>query len=370
MQKRVLFSYLGSKSRLASWICDVATAELDSTVALNICEPFCGTAAVSREAAGRGWGVMPADVGAFACVAARAQFLATPEDAIEAERWAAELNSRHAAAAAAGGYAGGYVHHTFSPAGGRMFFTEANALSIDYYRSEISKTSEISSPVADVLVTALLLSCSRNANAIGQFRAFLKEWDPRAQRPMTLDVGALLGDHAERATVAGSMIGGWECVSRDAADSAVLAAPLADVLYLDPPYTCRSYAKFYHVLDTVAKGDAPEISVTSPVTGCRADAGTADGLWSSKRGQPQALRDLLARVAAVPNRRTRLVLMSYGEDTGALMTSATIQDIMRPFGEVKVHRRQHPRFNSGKNNGSGSAQVTELLFSLRLFHPN
>ena len=39
-----------------------------------------------------------------------------------------------------------------------------------------------------------------------------------------------------------------------------------DTVYLDPPYTKRQYAAYYHVLETLAYGDEPEVS---GVTGLR-----------------------------------------------------------------------------------------------------
>lgn len=32
-----------------------------------------------------------------------------------------------------------------------------------------------------------------------------------------------------------------------------------DLVYLDPPYTKRQYASYYHILETVALGDEPEV---------------------------------------------------------------------------------------------------------------
>lgn len=40
----------------------------------------------------------------------------------------------------------------------------------------------------------------------------------------------------------------------------------ADILYLDPPYTINQYSTQYHVLETIAKYDDPELK---GITGAR-----------------------------------------------------------------------------------------------------
>src|SRR5690606_16072947 len=77
-----------------------------------------------------------------------------------------------------------------------------------------------------------------------------------------------------------------------------------DVVYLDPPYTKRQYAAYYHLLETIALGDEPSVE---GVTGLRP--------WREKASdfcyRTRALGALTSLVNKLPARR---IVISYSDD--------------------------------------------------------
>ena len=155
----------------------------------------------------------------------------------------------------------------------------------------------------------------------------------------------------------------------------VLAEPGAPVgaVYADPPYTRDHYSRFYHALETMARGDEPEIS-TVTIGGVTS---LSRGLYRRERHQspfcirteaPRAFRSLFAGVRALG---APLVLSysPYASGTPArpqprLLTIAEIADLARAsFAAVEVRsagRRAHSKFNAERLNGS-APEAAELL---------
>jgi adenine-specific DNA-methyltransferase len=149
-------------------------------------------------------------------------------------------------------------------------------------------------------------------------------------------------------------------------------APVGAV-YADPPYTRDHYSRFYHALETMARGDEPEIS-TVTIGGVTS---LSRGLYRRERHQspfcirtqaPGAFRSLFARVRALG---APLVLSysPYASGTPArpqprLLTIAQIADLAREsFAAVEVRsagRVTHSKFNAERLNGS-APEAAELL---------
>lgn len=90
------------------------------------------------------------------------------------------------------------------------------------------------------------------SNIAGVYAAYLKHWDKRTYNKLTL-VAPHIESHREVS----------RCFNGDYMD--VIATP-ADLLYADPPYNSREYLPNYHILETIAKYDYPEIK---GITGLR-----------------------------------------------------------------------------------------------------
>lgn len=84
------------------------------------------------------------------------------------------------------------------------------------------------------------------SNVSGVYSAFQKKWDPRALKKFLLKPIKLVFNR-----------GNNEVFN---IDSMKLVPKIeTDILYLDPPYNERQYAPNYHILETIAKYDSPNM---------------------------------------------------------------------------------------------------------------
>lgn len=115
-----------------------------------------------------------------------------------------------------------------------------------------------------------------------------------------------------------------------------------DLIYADPPYSRYHYSRYYHVLETIARGDAPRISI-NPATGLASRGIYRDDRfqspYSTRTGAAPAFRRLFGCVAE----RTDNFLLSYSpypEDkrsTPRMMTIDSLTDLASEyFNQVDV----------------------------------
>jgi adenine-specific DNA-methyltransferase len=193
----------------------------------------------------------------------------------------------------------GFVYREYSPASekhvgvARMYFTEANAARIDGIRKQITfwhSDEAISVAEERLLIADLQLATNRVANIAGTYGCFLSHWSTQSQEDLMLRPRELF---PERVDVHTSIV--------DVNDVKVTPE---DFVYLDPPYTKRQYAAYYHVLETIAVGDEPPVG---GITGLRP--------WQDKASdfcyRTRALSSLLKLVEKQAAGR---VLLSYSSE--------------------------------------------------------
>lgn len=125
----------------------------------------------------------------------------------------------------------------------RMFFTKDNAARIAGAWDEIRRWNDeglLSISERSHLVASLINSLDACANTAGTYYAHLKHWDRKALRPFLLSFIPV-----PRGLPRGQALQG------DALES--LRDLNFDLLYLDPPYNGRDYARYYHLPESLAK---------------------------------------------------------------------------------------------------------------------
>ncbi len=144
-----------------------------------------------------------------------------------------------------------FILQNYSPAGddGRMYLTPENARKADWIRSTLEiwiMSGLITETEYFVLLASLIVAVSEVSNIAGVYGAYLKTWERRAKFTLTLkkNVFAKSKHHVE-------------CHNLDV--SQLVKNYKADILYADSPYNSREYITNYHVLETVARGDTPEL---------------------------------------------------------------------------------------------------------------
>lgn len=146
-----------------------------------------------------------------------------------------------------------FIYNNYSPVGDRMFFTKENAIKIDGIRIAIEafyQNNLLNENEYFYLLASLIESVTKVSNTSGTYEAFFKFWESRAYKKFELE--PLDMEHKEMFAKKN------QCFNED---SNILAKQLeGDIVYIDTPYTITQYASAYHVLETIARYDAPEIS--------------------------------------------------------------------------------------------------------------
>ena len=208
----------------------------------------------------------------------------------------------------------GFVYRNYSPAGGRMYFSEFNAQRIDYIRHIIEDwfvTCAINENEYCYLLCCLLESISKVANVAGVYGAFLKKWDPRAIKnivflePETDSRECLLFPH-NVCTLNGNI-------------EEIISDVDCDILYLDPPYTHNSYSVQYHILETIIRNDNPELN---GITGARKYSNIFNR-WSKKYEVEIAFEKVIAKTTA------KYIVMSYSSD--GIMSKDYILNVLKRY---------------------------------------
>lgn len=286
------FRYIGSKARLTEPLAEAISAFDDGTG--RFVDAFCGTGAVTELAASLGWPVWANDALESAIVMTSARLASVSEIRIDG----------------LGGYASaieklnelkpteGAMWRTYSPASARFdsdqierrYFTERNAGAIDAVRAQIAEWSEtgvLTAREEQLLIADLISAANRVANIAGTYGCFLSKWQNSAHQPLLLRPRELKEETSDLvATVT---------------DVADIRPGSRDLVYLDPPYTKRQYASYYHILETITVGDTPAVE---GVSGLRPWKDKASA-FCYKTKALDALVSLVERIAA------RRVLISY-----------------------------------------------------------
>lgn len=289
------FRYIGSKARLVEPLAlSIRPFQSDGA---RFVDAFAGTGAVASLAADAGWPVWVNDALASATTMSIARLLSSAECGFE------RLGGYAAAIETLNGLAGvsGYFHVTYSPASAehdadgiaRMYLTDANAKRLDAIRRRIAKwreDGEIDEKGEHLLLADLIGAVNRVANIAGTYGCFLSRWQSNALRELMLAPREL-----RKAPV------DWRASTCNAED---IAVGIDDLVYIDPPYTKRQYASYYHILESIVLNDAP---IVEGVSGLRP--------WQQKSSEYCYKRRALgALVALVKGIRSGRALISYSSD--------------------------------------------------------
>lgn len=202
-----------------------------------VADLFSGSGRVAHALKAAGWPVVANDNLAFA----HALALGTVQ--ADAERWAGPaqrlLGELAGLPAAPGWFTATYAETA-------RYLHPANAARLEAMRERIARL-DAEPELTAILLTALVQAADRVDSSPGHQMAFMKDWAPRALKPLELRLPELLPRPAAGACRA--LLG-----------DAVALAPMLDcaVAYLDPPYDQHAYLSNYHLWETLVRWDRPE----------------------------------------------------------------------------------------------------------------
>lgn len=243
----------------------------------------------------------------------------------------------------------GFIYKNYTPEGTsnfeqpRMYFTGENGQKIDAIRNIIEEwfcEKLINENEYYILLACLIESVPFYANIAGVYAAFHKKWDPRALKPLILRPIEIISNTAQNK-------------SYNSESSELLDRITADIFYLDPPYNQRQYAPNYHLLETIAKNDNPQIK---GVTGLR-----NYDTQKSKFCNPKTAIEQLNLIAS--EGKFKFLVMSYSSE--GIMKKEDIICTLEKYGKVRFIDFEYLRYRSNSKGESKTKKfVHEHLYIL------
>ena len=224
----------------------------------------------------------------------------------------------------------------------RLYFSAFNAKKCDAIRIAIEdwfNQGKINENEYFFLLGSLINSIDKYANTASVYGAYLKKLKKSALKEMKL-------------TALPIMQGSVHCEVYNEDISELIKNISGDILYLDPPYNARQYCSNYHILETIARYDNPEIK---DKTGLR-DYADQKSVFCMKSKVADAFAEL------IKNAKFKYIFLSYNNE--GLMSFDTIEKIMRKYGKYKVYMQQYRRFKADNARESKSDSTVEFLHCL------
>ncbi len=241
----------------------------------------------------------------------------------------------------------GFIFNAYCPGGdnkyNRQYLSNSNGQKIDVVRRRIEEWRRDNLITEDEyysLLLSLLEAVSKVTNISGTYGAYLKGWDVRTFKELTLEPITPIPSNKEHSVYqqdANRLIEHIEC----------------DILYIDPPYNTRQYITNYHLLETVARYDNPTVYGK---TGLRSHSETEKSAYCSRAECLRAFVSLISRAKA------KHIIVSYNSE--GIMTETEIRDVLREKGGMpELIPIDYRRFKSNSRGDFGNGRIVrEYLF--------
>lgn len=334
--------YIGSKARIASAILDFIGAPTEH--AGKFIDVLSGTGVVSRFAALRGWQVVANDHLLSSAILTTARLLAIDDVSF------GTFGGYDAAIKELSATPGveGFIFREYTPDGTsrsgqvRRYFTPENGLRIDGMRARIREWHEASVITGHehyLLLADLLGAANSVANIAGTYGCFLRHWTSSALNQIDIKPRELLTTRSN-----------FKVLNSDVSH---VPSTVSDTAYIDPPYTKRQYAAYYHVLETIAAGDEPEVE---GITGLRP--------WKDKLSPfCYKLKALAALERLISSIQAHRVFLSYSSE--GHMKVEEVEKLFRNYGKVQIHQVSSiGRYRPNQRASAAGASVIEYLIEL------
>ncbi len=243
----------------------------------------------------------------------------------------------------------GFIYNNYSLHGTkngdihRMYFSDDNAKRCDAIRQTIEEWKEsglINQEEYFFLLSSLLVSIDKVANTASVYGAFLKKLKSSAAKPLDFNfVEKISSEKSGRAYNSNA--------------NELIKEIEGEVLYLDPPYNHRQYAANYHILETIARYDNPEVR---GVSGLR-DYSAQSSAFCKKNEASDALNDL------IKNARFDYIFLSYNNE--GIIPTSDIEKIFRSKGEYMCLSQDFRRYKADSNRDYKNDRTTEYLHIIK-----
>jgi adenine-specific DNA-methyltransferase len=239
----------------------------------------------------------------------------------------------------------GFITKNYTPFGEsrRQYFSESNGKKIDAIRTLIEEWAEsklINSEEECYLIASLLYAVNKVSNVTGTYGSYLKKWDNRALKELTVQPIKLIYSPREHIVL-----------NEEALD--VVGKYEVDILYLDPPYNSRQYVSNYFILELIGVGwfgeKLPEIYGHTGMCSFN----NKKSSFSSKVKALDSFESLIEKA------KSKYIVLSYNEE--GIIDHDEIKRVLSSKGSLSIKQFKHKRYRSINQDGSFS-KTTEFLF--------
>lgn len=225
------------------------------------------------------------------------------------------------------------------------YFSETDCKKIENLRDFIeNKKDSLTLKEYAILLASLIYSMDKCANTVGHFDAYIRS-DCVADK-FEFDLIQPYNFKDTKFTI----------YSEDA--NIVAEKIYADIIYIDPPYNSRQYCQFYHIYETIARWDNPELFGTA----LKPQGRHLSDYCRTKA--PVIFEDLISKL------KCKYLVASYNNTYESKSSSSRnkinleeIENILKSRGEIKIFSQKHNFFNAGKTDFSNHK---EFLFIVKV----
>lgn len=225
---------------------------------------------------------------------------------------------------------------------GRMYFSDNNGKFCDAVRIEIERLyfcNQINEQEYFYLLASLINSIDKYANTASVYGAYLKHLKKSAEQKVVIKGLDF---------VPNNNLNQKNKVYNLKAESLITQIS-GDILYLDPPYNSRQYCDNYHLLETIARYDNPEIKGK---TGLRADNIFSKSQFCYKNKAYNELKNI------IDNADFKYIVMSYNNE--GIIALDKIEHLFATNGDYHCIKQEHKRFKSSTKTANQKSTIEYL----------
>lgn len=235
----------------------------------------------------------------------------------------------------------GFIFKNYSPNDNseRMYLTNENAKKCDAIRTRIEYWKQrklINENEYFFLIASLIKNVDNIANVLSVYGAYLKYFKERALKTFSLKPYTLIINDKEH-----------EIYNEDA--NKLIKNIETDILYIDPPYNDRQYATNYHMLETIALNDKPQIYGKTGLRPYQHQKSKYCTMEHAKKTFEELIK----------NAKAKYIFVSYSNE--GILSKDEIGTILSTKGEYGCFEQKYTRYKSDSKREYKAKYTIEYL---------